>query len=55
MNGKRLAKRLAKMNYTLTREHYGWLIRSNLTSFSWNFADLSGVQAFTVDEENLST
>lgn len=53
MNSKNLAKRLMKLNYTLTREHYGWLIRSNLTSFSWSFADLKGVQAFTVDEENL--
>lgn len=54
MNSKNLSKRLQKLNYTLTREHSGWLIRSNLTSFSWSFTDLKGVQRFTTDEENLS-
>lgn len=53
MNSKNLSKRLKKLNYILTRERYGWLIRSDLMSFSWSFADLKGVQAFIIDEENL--
>lgn len=53
MNSKNLSKRLGKMKYTLTREHFGWLIRSDLTGFSWSFEDLRGVQSFTSDEENL--
>jgi hypothetical protein len=51
MNKNNLSKRLQKLGYTLTREHFGWLIRSNLTGFSWSFEDLNGVQTFTKDEE----
>ena len=53
MNSKNLSKRLGKLKYTLTREYFGWLIRSDLTGFSWSFDDLRGVQKFTVDEESL--
>jgi hypothetical protein len=51
MNKNNLSKRLQKLGYALTREHFGWLIRSNLTGFSWSFEDLNGVQTFTKDEE----
>ena len=53
MNSKNLKKRLAKLNYTLGKDIFGWIVISNLTGFEWKFPTLGGVSRFVVDEENM--
>lgn len=55
MNSKILAKRLAKMGYTLRRDELskGWHIYSVLLGYGWYYNTLSDVERFTVDEENM--
>ena len=53
MNSKTLSKQLNKLGYNLTHEHYGWLIRSNITGFSWSFNTLKDAHRFMVDEKLL--
>lgn len=54
MNSKSLSKRLAKMDYTLGRDIFGWIVISNWSKFEWKFSTLGGVNRFITDEENLA-
>lgn len=51
MNSKNLRNRLAKLDYTLGKDIYGWIVISNLTGFEWKFPTLGGVNRFVADEE----
>ena len=53
MNSKNLRKRLAKLDYTLGQDIFGWIVVSNKTGFEWKFPTLGGVSRFVADEENM--
>lgn len=53
MNSMQLKKKLRKLGYTLTREHAGWLVRSDKLGYSWSFGNLRDVHTFMIDEENM--
>lgn len=55
MNSKNLRKRLEKLNYTLGKDIFGWIVISNLSGFEWKFPTLGGVNRFVVDEEAMNT
>lgn len=54
MNSKNLRKRLEKMDYTLGKDIFGWIVVSNWSKFEWRFPTLGGVNRFITDEENLA-
>lgn len=54
MNSKSLRKRLSKMDCTLGRDIFGWIVISNWSKFEWRFPTLGGVDRFITDEENLA-
>ena len=54
MNSKSLRKRLEKMDYTLGKDIFGWIVISNWSKFEWRFPTLGGVNRFITDEENLA-
>ena len=54
MDSKRLSKRLKKLDYTLGKDIFGWIVISDLTGFEWKFPTLGGVFRFLVDEESMN-
>lgn len=53
MNSKNLRKRLAKLDYNLERDIFGWVVISTLTDFKWKFPTLRGVHRFLTAEEHM--
>lgn len=45
---------MEKMDYTLGKDIFGWIVVSNWSKFEWRFPTLGGVNRFITDEENLA-